>query len=136
MNDELKEKLVENSLSEYIDLLEKQKVNTEELLSELTQYDFEKIGITIVGDQKKFLKLFPKNDTNETKISNLPVIYNYEGKYEEKRERETKPIIITNTSDSGNAAHTGLAGLIGGILGAAAVITFILIIISNELSNL
>ena len=130
MNEELKNKLIENGLSEYIDMLEQQRLNTEDLLSELTQSDFEKIGINFIGDQKKMLKLFQKPEiVDAIAINSTPKFY----EENDEKEKISQPIVINNASgDNSNAAHTGLAGILGGILGAVAVIVIILVILSNE----
>lgn len=41
-------------------------------------------------------------------------------------------VINNNLGSGGNGVHTGVAGLLGGIIGAVAVIVIILIILSNE----
>jgi len=50
--------LTENGLQEYIPLFEKNKLTDINIISELTEDDFQKIGINIMGDRKKILKLF------------------------------------------------------------------------------
>jgi hypothetical protein len=55
-----KEIFNENELNEYIDLFEKNKLNNNEIISDLTEKDLEKLGINIMGDRKKILKLFQK----------------------------------------------------------------------------
>jgi hypothetical protein len=120
--------LSKNGLSGYNDLLEQQKLDTEELLTELNQSDFEKLGINYIGDQKKMLKLFSKNqefsatiiphsvdtksETHENKINNAP-------------EAIPPNVIIQNTPGGSSGAHTGLAGVVGGVIGAIAVIVII-----------
>jgi len=137
MNDKLKEKLIENGLYDYINIFEQHKLDTEELLSDLTQFDFDKMGINLIGDQKKILSLFKKEEIFEP-IINTPAIYKFEEKYEDKRDKENPSHIIINVpnGDRGNAVHTGIAGIIGGILGAVAVIVIILVILSNETFSL
>jgi hypothetical protein len=50
--------LTENGLQEYIPLFEKNKLTDINIISELTEDDYQKIGINIMGDRKKILKLF------------------------------------------------------------------------------
>jgi hypothetical protein len=64
-----KDVLLENRLEEYIDIFTKNKLTDLEIISELTEYDLEKLGITIMGDRKKILKIFStsknSNEGNE-----------------------------------------------------------------------
>jgi hypothetical protein len=53
-----KDVLLENNLGEYIEIFEKNKLTNLEIISELTEPDLEKLGITIMGDRKNILKLF------------------------------------------------------------------------------
>jgi hypothetical protein len=53
-----KDILTENNLSEYIDKFTENKLTEINIISELTDSDFEKIGIKIMGDRKKILKIF------------------------------------------------------------------------------
>jgi len=53
-----KDILNENGLSEYIVLFEKHKLKDINIISELTEVDLEKIGINVLGDRKKIIKLF------------------------------------------------------------------------------
>ena len=53
-----KDVLLENGLEEYIDVFEKNKLTNLEILSELNENDLEKLGIVIMGDRKRILKIF------------------------------------------------------------------------------
>lgn len=134
---ELQKILEENDLQSYIEILEKEKMYSVEDLRDLSQKDFEDLGIYTLGERKKFSRLF--SSTNLDK--NLPATQstqNNTAPVEEKKSDDTnsnKPeaiIINNNTGTGGSGAHTGLAGVLGGILGAAAVIIIGLIILSNE----
>ncbi|MCR4733884.1 MAG: SAM domain-containing protein [Treponema sp.] len=62
----------ENGLSSFIPKFVEQKVFSLELINELTDGDLEKLGITLLGDRKKFLKLFA---SNEFEIFKAKVLY-------------------------------------------------------------
>ena len=49
--------LIDNHLEEYIDIFEKNKLMDFSLISELNENDLEKLGIEIMGDRKKILKI-------------------------------------------------------------------------------
>ena len=57
-----KDILIENNLSEYIDIFEKNKLTDLTIISKLTDEELEKIGITAMGDRKKYLNIFSNND--------------------------------------------------------------------------
>ena len=138
--DWVKSMLSENNLDEYIEIFEKNKLDTVEVLSELNDNDLINIGVDLLGDRKKLLNIFRKNEVVENNyFPNALNNNNFIAKPIEddntRKEEKTVPIIINNaTGDSGG--HTGLAGLLGGIIGAVAVIAFILYILSNETFNL
>jgi hypothetical protein len=67
-----KDVLMENSLGDYIELFEKNKLTDIEIISELTESDLEKLGITIMGDRKKILKTFYINNVSSATINNEP----------------------------------------------------------------
>jgi DNA-directed RNA polymerase subunit RPC12/RpoP len=56
-----KELLIKNGLKEYIGLFETNKLDTNEIICELNENDLEKLGITIMGDRKKIIKIFNLN---------------------------------------------------------------------------
>jgi hypothetical protein len=58
INKNYRDVLLENDLGEYIDLFEKNKLTDMIIISELSDVDLEKIGITIMGDRKKILRIF------------------------------------------------------------------------------
>lgn len=129
--------LEENDLQSYIKILETEKMYSVEDLRDLSQKDFEELGIYTLGERKKFTRLFssanldknlPATQTPQNKT--LPV---EENKSDDANASKPEAIIINNnTGTGGSGAHTGLAGVLGGILGAAAVIIIGLIILSNE----
>ena len=53
-----KDILQENNLEEYIDIFTENKLIDVAIISELTDSELEKIGITSLGDRKKILKIF------------------------------------------------------------------------------
>ena len=53
-----KDILLENNLSEYIEIFTKNKLTEIEIISDLTDSELENIGITLLGDRKKIMKLF------------------------------------------------------------------------------
>ena len=193
MNEELRQILEENNLSDYIEILEKEKIFSIEDMKDLSQDDYKELGITALGDRKKFLKLFKDDSSKETEVIKAVVVaeeqfvnttrngkkfcykqsepnklycpkchsavsedsficwncnenlveksaslvqsnssYSPFPDYGYSKHEESPNIVINNGGDSSSAAHTGLAGVLGGIIGAFAVIVIILIILSNE----
>lgn len=140
IDEDLKRILIENELQSYIETLEKEKLYTISDLETLSQDDYKELGILALGDRKKFLRLFSVYDSlGET--NNLPAINgipqypmedNMKSGYETDDYKPESLIINNNIGSESDGAHTGLAGVLGGILGAAAVIIFGLIILSNE----
>jgi len=59
---EYKNVLKNNNLENYIEIFEKNKLNDIELIMTLTENDYEKIGINILGDIKRLLIIFSKNE--------------------------------------------------------------------------
>jgi hypothetical protein len=71
MSDDLIKILTENDLADYISIFEQNKLNSIELLSDITESDYEKIGISALGDRKKLLKLFFKNENQDQTASQV-----------------------------------------------------------------
>jgi len=67
MNEELRNLLKENNLSEYIEIFEREK-----------QDDYKELGINALGDRKKFLKLFSDNSSTQAEIINAVVVQDEE----------------------------------------------------------
>jgi len=65
MNENVRKILSENNLDEYITLFEQNKLDSIETLSSVNESDYEKLGITKMGDRKKLLKLFCINTEQE-----------------------------------------------------------------------
>ena len=128
--DLIKSMLSEKNLDEYIELFEKNKLDTIEVLSELNDDDLINIGVNILGDRKKLLSLFRKNEVVVDNVIAKPI------EDDNMRKEERSVPIIINNAPGNNTGHTGLAGLLGGIIGAVAVIAFILYILSTETFNL
>ncbi|MDR0322683.1 MAG: SAM domain-containing protein [Treponema sp.] len=57
-----KEILIRNGLDEYIELFEKNRLNDIKIIIDLTEDDYEKLGIELMGDRKKLLKIFSKHE--------------------------------------------------------------------------
>ena len=53
--------LTENGLSEYIAIFEQNKLTSADVLADLSENDYIQIGVTILGDRKKMIKLFSGN---------------------------------------------------------------------------
>ena len=62
----IKKILEENDLLDYFPIFEQNKLISFYILNEITEEDYEKIGISIIGDRKKLIKLFFKKDNKET----------------------------------------------------------------------
>ena len=140
MNEELKTALLENGLAEYIELFEKEKLLSFEDIVDLNKDDFKELGINALGDRKKLMTLIKSSSLdngNEAPISIYEKSNTTDKSNEQyaqnKKEQSSQPmVVVTNSGGSENASHTGLAGILGGVIGAFAVIVIILIILSNE----
>ena len=55
---EIKQKLIDNGLENYIKLFQDNHLFDEKVLYEMTNEDYISIGVTILGDRKKLLLLF------------------------------------------------------------------------------
>jgi hypothetical protein len=76
MSDDLVRILTENDLADYISVFEQNKLNSIELSSDITESDYEKTGISALGNRKKLLKLFFKDIKQEQptiQVSPAPV---------------------------------------------------------------
>lgn len=133
LDEDLNKILSENDLQSYTDILVKEKLYSINDLKELTQDDYKELGITALGDRKRFIKLFSEQTENLPEIQQTQITETKSEKENSNQQDESKKpetVIINNTT--GSSAHTGIAGVIGGILGAVAVIAIGLIILSNE----
>lgn len=61
-SDEIKQKLIDNGLENYIPLFEEHHLLDISALSTMTNEDYLSIGVTIIGDRKKLLSLFEKKE--------------------------------------------------------------------------
>jgi hypothetical protein len=57
-NSPVRRRLIDNGLSEYIEAFAKNKLDTLDLVSKLTESDLSELGITIIGDRKKIKDIF------------------------------------------------------------------------------
>jgi hypothetical protein len=60
-NKNYKDILIENGMSVYIQVFEKNKIDDLSIIVELTENDYEKMGIELMGDRKRLLKIFSKD---------------------------------------------------------------------------
>lgn len=131
MTEELKQDLTSINFDKYIEIFERENLNDFSDLEDLTEDDYEKIGITALGDRKKLVKLYG----GQKQEKSLPMEVNNTENTEQnsgnayQQNAQPTPIIVNNAE---HAAHTGLSGVLGGVIGAVAVIAIILIILSNE----
>jgi len=58
--DDINEILAENGLEKYIEIFQRNNLNSCEIIRELDENDLEKLEITIMGDRKKILRIFRK----------------------------------------------------------------------------
>jgi hypothetical protein len=80
-----KDILIRNGLNEYIELFEKNRLNDIKIIIDLTEDDYEKLGIELMGDRKKLLKIFSKNEiANYLSYQNNKIIENEEQTKNEK----------------------------------------------------
>jgi len=108
MTNELRQILKNNNLAEYIELLEQHKILDPDILSELSESELEKIGIAALGDRKKLLKLFQKNNNRQ---SSNPEVNN----------RQTpSEIIVHHAAKSGDDVQTGFGRGFGETVGQKA----------------
>ena len=137
VTEELRKILEENNLAEYIEIFEREKLYIIEDLESLGQDDYKELGITALGDRKRFISLFSIG--MDLDIRRPAVVEEVEQLdfptygFEDNKTKATTPnIVINNAGENSSTAHTGLAGVLGGIIGAATVIVIILVILSNE----
>ena len=123
MTDNLKNILVENNLHEYISIFEENKLSDTDIISELSESDLEKIGITALGDRKKILKIFSKQ------IYDVP---------------NSPEVIVKHATMKGDDASTGfgkgfgetVGKKIGGCVWSIIVLAIIVIIIAMILNSI
>jgi len=140
MTQNLKDLLGENGLSEYIELLEEQRLDSEELLADLNQGDFEKLGIKLIGDQKKFIKLFSSKSITALDVVSYereatPIDINNNNTKNDEEDKQPN-IVIQNNPDSGSGVHGAVGGIIGAIIGVIIAGLFIFWVINRVLSLL
>ena len=140
MTQNLKDLLIENGLSAYIGLLEEQRLDSEELLSDLNQSDFEILGIKLIGDQKKFIRLFSSKDITALNVvpyrKEAAPIDIYNAIIDREDENKQPNIVIQNTPNSGSGIHGAVGGIIGAIIGVIIAGLFIFWVINRVLSLL
>jgi hypothetical protein len=143
MTQNLKDLLTENGLSEYIGILEEQHLDSEELLADLNQSDFDKLGIKLIGDQKKFIRLFSIKDVTALNVvpykkEAAPIdIYNAMiNRYDDDDDDKQPNIVIQNNPNSGSGIHGAVGGIIGAIIGVIIAGVFIFWVIHKVLSLL
>jgi hypothetical protein len=107
MNDELKKILVDNNLEDCIPKFEKNKISDFDIISELTESDLEKIGISALGDRKKILKLF-SHDSGKLNIMQNPI------------NNSPQEVLIHHATMKGDDASTGFGKGFGETVGKKA----------------
>jgi hypothetical protein len=129
MTEELRMILMNNGLEDYIKIFEQHKLLDIRIVSDLTESDLEKIGISALGDRKKILRLFlPKP---------------------EQRIQDMKPklphhVVVQHSTMSGEDVSTGFGKGFGETVGKKAggcawflgIITIIIIVIAIILASL
>ena len=68
-----KDILIKNGLDEYISLFEDNRLNDLAIIMGLSEDDYEKLGIKIMGDRKRLLKIFSKNEIDDFYLEYLKV---------------------------------------------------------------
>lgn len=124
MTEELKQDLVSINFDKYVEIFEREGLNDFSDLENLSEADYEKIGIVAMGDRKKLVRLYGKQ--GQTLLVETRIVGYYSSNHENT---SPQPTVIMNNTES---LHTGIAGVLGGIIGALAVIVIILVILSNE----
>jgi len=131
MTNELRQILEKNNLTEYIELFEQHKILDADILSELSEPELEKIGITALGDRKKILKLFQKNNNKQSSNS------------EANNVQKPSEIIVHHATKSGDDVQTGFGRGFGETVGKKAggcawsigIIVLIVIIIAISMQG-
>jgi hypothetical protein len=62
-----KDILIRNDMEEYITLFENNRLSDLSIIMDLTENDYEKLGIEFMGDRKRLLKIFSKNEIDNYK---------------------------------------------------------------------
>jgi hypothetical protein len=73
LNKTWKEALSQNGFSQYLENLEKNGIDNFDTLSALTDYDLEKIGMTNIGERKKFMLFIKDISTGKIKAKTEPI---------------------------------------------------------------
>jgi hypothetical protein len=129
MTNELKQVLSENNLSDCIPVFEQHKLFDIGTVSDLTEADLEKIGISALGDRKKILRLF----------SSKPEHY-----FQDRTPQIPQQVVVQHATMHGEDASTGFGKGFGETVGKKAggcawslgILVIIVIIIAIILSNL
>jgi hypothetical protein len=129
MDDELKHLLDENNLANCISIFEQHRLFDIDTVSDLTESDLEKIGISALGDRKKILKLF----------SSKPEYH-----VQERAPQIPQQVVVQHAAMRGEDASTGFGKGFGKTVGKKAggcawslgILVIIIIVITIILSNL
>ncbi|MDR2193048.1 MAG: hypothetical protein LBP19_01035 [Treponema sp.] len=95
-------RLIDNGLSEYVSVFDKNKLDSFDIVSKLTENDFSELGITAIGDRKKIKSLFEIKERKTEDINNVVVTQ------------------MINSEGANNGSILG-AGIIGAVLGGLIV---------------
>jgi hypothetical protein len=129
MTEELREILMNNDLADYVQIFEKHKLLDVKIVSDLTESDLEKIGVSALGDRKKILRLFwPKS---EQRIQNM-------------ESQSPHQVVVQHSTMRGEDASTGFGKGFGETVGKKAggcawflgIIVLIVIVIAMIIASL
>jgi len=73
LSEKVQNVLINNDLGEYIQLFEEHKLDRIEILKDMTEKDYENIGVIAIGDRKRLVNLFSLQEPNDELKVNVPV---------------------------------------------------------------
>ncbi|MDR2738786.1 MAG: hypothetical protein LBB68_03020 [Treponema sp.] len=125
----LKNLLDENNLTNCISVFEQHRLFDIDTVSDLTEADLEKIGISALGDRKKILRLF----------SSKPEYY-----FQDRASQMLQQVVVQHATMCGEDASTGFGKGFGETVGKKAggcawslgILVIIVVVIAIILSNL
>lgn len=91
-----KDILIKNGMEEYITLFENNRLNDLAIIIDLTEDDYEKLGVKFMGDRKRLLKIFSKNEIDNFYLESLKVNEQNTNVIEESKETNNIPEGKTN----------------------------------------
>jgi hypothetical protein len=129
MDDELKHILDENNLTNCVSVFEQNKLFDIDTVSDLTETDLEKIGISALGDRKKILRIF------SSKLEHY---------VQERESQMPQQVVVQHATMRGEDTSTGFGKGFGETVGKKAggcawslgILVIIIIVIAIILRNL